>query len=204
MTSGERDGAGQGDRDRLLGAGRGDARCGATELSRPPDALRPHGHVRTVRGVGQGRVTVWPRRTRCPSCAATHVLLPARLVPRRADTVEAIGTALAADARSDGHRAIAARFGRPVATVRRWLRQERGPHARWLYEQGVQHAFHANLDILNRPAGWSTRLGDALNLLAGAALAHQQRWSSSLPVWTLIGMFTLVRLLPRSAPPSCT
>ncbi|HEY5222795.1 MAG TPA: DUF6431 domain-containing protein [Microbacteriaceae bacterium] len=159
--------------------------------------LAPHGHgrIRTVRGIGSARVTVRPRRARCPGCQATHVLLPAGLVPRRADTVEAIGAALTANARGDGHRMIAARLDRPVSTVRRWLRQARGSHAQWLQEQGVQHAFRTDPDILNHRMPWPSPLGDGLNLLAGAALACQRRWDSSLPVWTLIGMFTAGRLL---------
>lgn len=129
-------------------------------------------------------------------CAATHMLLPAALVLRRADTAQVIGTALASKARGDGHRTIAAQLGRPVSTVRRWLRRAREPHADWLQEQGVQHAYRADPDILNRDLVWPTTLGDALNLLAGAALACQQRWDSPLPVWTLIGMLTRGRLLP--------
>ncbi|SHI99767.1 Homeodomain-like domain-containing protein [Tessaracoccus bendigoensis DSM 12906] len=115
-------------------------------------ALTPHGHgrTRTVRGVGTDRVTVTPRRTRCVSCVATHVLLPTYLVLRRADTVEVVGAALTAKARGDGHRTIAARLGRPVSTVRRWLRRAQdGSHPGWLREQGVQHAYRADPDILN-------------------------------------------------------
>ena len=91
---------------------------------------------------------------------------------------------------------IAAQLGRPVSTVRRWLRRAREPHTDWLHEQGVQHAYRADPDILNRDLVWPTPLGDALNLLAGAALACQQRWDSPLPAWTLIGIFTRGRLLP--------
>ncbi|WP_104190563.1 RNA polymerase subunit sigma-70 [Cryobacterium sp. Y82] len=161
-------------------------------------ALRPHGYgrIRRVRSLGHTPVTVRPRRARCFSCAVTHVLLPAGLVLRWADTVEVIGTALAAKARGDGRRTIAARLDRPASTVRRWLCRARGPHADWLYEQGVQHAYRADPDILNHDVIWPTALGDALNLLAGAALACQQRWDSPLPVWTLIGLFTRGRLLP--------
>lgn len=160
--------------------------------------LRPHGHVRarTVRGLGDARVRVRPRRSRCASCAATHVLLPAALCLRRADTVEVIGTALAAKARGEGHRTIAARLGRPVSTVRRWLRRARPPHAGWLYEQGLQHTFRIDPDVLVRPLAWPTRLGAALNLLAAAALAYQRRLDPALPAWTLIGLFARGRLLP--------
>ncbi|WP_371131075.1 DUF6431 domain-containing protein [Arthrobacter sp. SDTb3-6] len=57
--------------------------------------LHPHGQARTrtVRGLGQERLTVQPRRTRCASCGRTQVLLPASLALRRADTVEVIGKA---------------------------------------------------------------------------------------------------------------
>ena len=74
-------------------------------------ALRPHGYgrIHRVRSLGGAPVTVRPRRARCFSCAATHVLLPAGLVLRRADTAEVIGTALAAKARGDGHHTIAGR-----------------------------------------------------------------------------------------------
>lgn len=161
--------------------------------------LRPHGHgaTRVVRALGSAQVTVRPRRVRCPQCAATHVLLPAALVLRRADTAEVIGTALAAKARGGGHRTIAARLGRPVSTVRRWLRRARAErHANWLHEQGVQHAYRADPDILNRPVTWPSTLGEALNLLAGAALACRRRWDSQLPAWTLMGMFTRGQLQP--------
>ena len=163
-----------------------------------PGALRPHGYgrLRLVRSLNEVPVVVRPRRARCPECTATHVLLPAALVLRRADTAEVIGTALAAKARGNGHRTIAAQLGRPVSTARRWLRRAREPHTDWLQEQGVQHAYRAHPDILNRDLVWPTALGDALNLLAGAALTCQERWGSALPVWSLIGMFTRGRLLP--------
>lgn len=89
--------------------------------------LRPYGYARarTVRGLGEARLRVRPRRARCAGCAATHVLLPAALSARRADTVEVIGTALAAKARGSGYRTIAADLGRSASTVRRWLRRVR-------------------------------------------------------------------------------
>jgi hypothetical protein len=108
--------------------------------------LRPFGsgRTRTVRGIGNDTVTVTvtvtPRRTRCPDCRATQILLPTALTVRRADSTEAIGNALVAHARGAGHRSIAARFGRPESTVRRWLRGVRDPHAQWLYRRAVDRA----------------------------------------------------------------
>jgi len=101
--------------------------------------LRPFGtgRTRTVRGVGVDTVTVTPRRTRCADCSTTQILLPTELVARRADSTAAIGAALVANAGGAGFRNIAARFGRPESTVRRWLRAAREPHAQWLYRRGA-------------------------------------------------------------------
>ena len=64
-----------------------------------------------------------PRRSRCRECGATHVLLPAWCLSRRADAGAVIGSALEAAAAGAGHRAIAAGLGRPASTVRGWLRR---------------------------------------------------------------------------------
>ena len=116
--------------------------------------LRPfgNGRARTVRGVGADRVTVTPRRARCRDCAATQILLPTELVLRRADSTEAIGAALVARARGAGYRSIAAHFGRPESTVRRWLRAVREPHAQWLYRRAVDQAVTIDRELLVRPA----------------------------------------------------
>jgi len=138
MTWWQQNGAERDARGPLSGARLGLARRGAAALSRLRWRVTP------------ARVWPSPQGARCFSCGATHVLLPAGLVLRRADTVEVIGTALAVKARGSGHRTIAARLGRPASTVRRWLRRTREPHADWLHEQGVQHAYRADPDILNR------------------------------------------------------
>ena len=62
------------------------------------------------------------QRSRCRGCGATHVLLPAWCLARRADAGEVIGLALEAKAAGAGHRVIAGRLGRPASTVRGWLR----------------------------------------------------------------------------------
>jgi len=70
-----------------------------------------------------GRCLVRPRRARCAGCAATHVLLPVGMLLRRADAVEVVGEALSAKAGGLGAQPIAARLGRPLETVRGWLRR---------------------------------------------------------------------------------
>lgn len=64
-----------------------------------------------------------PRRARCSGCGVTHVLLCVVLAARRADGAAVIGAAVEANmTRRWGHRRIAAWLGRPVSTVRGWLR----------------------------------------------------------------------------------
>lgn len=159
--------------------------------------LRPHGYARTrtVRGLGSAQLTVRPRRARCTGCGRTQVLLPAALSVRRADSLEVIGTALAAKAAGSGYRTIAAHMGRPLSTVRRWFRRVPEAHALWLYNQAVQHAFRLDPDILVRPKQWPSMLGCSLNILAGAALAYRKRVDPEQPVWAVIGHFTRGKLL---------
>ena len=90
--------------------------------------LRPWGWARP-RVIREGLDTKWsgrslrPRRSRCTICHGTHVLLEVRLALRRADTAEVIAAAIEAKtAFGHGHRKIAAICGRPVSTVRGWLR----------------------------------------------------------------------------------
>src|SRR5260370_307600 len=82
---------------------------------------------RVVRGEGERRVRVRPRRARCAGgCGRTHVLLPVSLLSRRVDLVEVIGAALVAVARGMGVRRAAGLVGRPVETVRGWVRRLAG------------------------------------------------------------------------------
>src|SRR5258705_6049506 len=86
--------------------------------------LAPWGWARSrsLRGLGSA-LRVRPRRGRCRRCMVTHVLLLVDALLRRADTVEAIGSALLGKASGRGHRAIAEGLGRPPSTVRGWLRR---------------------------------------------------------------------------------
>jgi len=99
-------------------------RAGELACSSCGGALTPWGHARerSSRGEG-GTVRHRPRRARCGSCGRTHVLLPERWLLRRADAAAVIGAALEAKAAGAGHRPIAAALGRPVTTVRGWLRR---------------------------------------------------------------------------------
>src|SRR6266496_403062 len=69
-------------------------------------------------------------RAPCPEgsgqARATHVLLPAWCLLRRADAAAVIGAALEAGAAGDGHRKIAGLVSRPAPTVRGWLRRFAG------------------------------------------------------------------------------
>lgn len=102
--------------------------AGRVSCSGCGDRLRRWGwaRVRLIRE-GFGDRCRWrryrPRRARCAGCGATHVLLGVSLAARRADPVVVIAAALEAKvAGGQGHRPIAARLGRPVTTVRGWLR----------------------------------------------------------------------------------
>lgn len=173
---------------------------GAMRCPRCPGRLRRfgYGRARTVRGLGENTIRVRPRRARCASCRVTHILLPSQLTVRRADSTEVIGTALVAKADGAGYRTIAARLGRPMSTVRRWLRRVPDTHARWLYLRGVERAVEIDRDLLARPAPHATTLGAGLDLLATAALRYRERLNLPDPPWALIGFFAGGRLL---APP---
>ncbi|GCE44915.1 hypothetical protein Rhow_000541 [Rhodococcus wratislaviensis] len=159
-----------------------------------------YGRARTVRSVGETTLTVRPQRVRCRDCGATHILLPTALQVRRADTTEVIGIALAHNANGLGFRSIAERMGRPQSTVRRWLRRATGEHVQWLHRRGTER-----LVLVAREAFCTIRyvgnpLGDALCVLAAAAVEDRRRFGFPDPPWDLIGIYTQGRLLspPRS------
>ncbi|MEV6116022.1 hypothetical protein AB0L59_26870 [Streptomyces sp. NPDC052109] len=79
------------------------------------------GRSRRLRGPA-GVVKVRPRRARCRSCEETHILLPVVSLVRRADAAEVVGAGLELAGVGWGSRRIAERLGRPVTTVRSWLR----------------------------------------------------------------------------------
>jgi len=187
--------------------------AGSMSCPRCAGRMRPfgHGRTRTVRGRGRGTATlrVTPRRARCGDCGGTQILLPATLTVRRADSTEVIGAALAAKAGGAGFRAIAAALARPVSTVRSWLRRVPDGHARWLYERAVDRVLQIDRELLVGPGPYPTVpghrqyptvLGQALNLLAGAALRYRERLGLPDTPWALIGFLAQGRLLARPSP----
>lgn len=149
-------------------------------------ALSPwgHGRVRRLRGLDGEPVVVWPRRGRCSGCLVTHVLLPVSGVSRRADTVEVIGAALEASASGRGHRKIADTLGRPVSTVRGWVRRFTGRAS------AVAGVFTSVLVALSDdpdtrlPMPAVSVLADAVAVVIAVGMAARDRFGVlMMPVW---------------------
>jgi len=93
-------------------------------------------------------------------------------------------------------RRIAADLARPTVTVRRWLRAVRGEHAEWLRAAAIDRLAQLDRDIISTLAPTGSRMGDALNAVAAAALAHRARLAPHVPIWDLVAAVTRWRLLP--------
>jgi hypothetical protein len=151
---------------------------------------------------GPGVVTVWvrPRRTWCGRCRVTHVLLPLVALARRADLVEVIGAALTARAAGAGCRVVAAGLGRPVDTVRGWLRRFAGR------AEAVRVAFTVLLVDTGPdpvvPAATRSLFADAVAAIVGAAVAVAARWPvlGAVSPWLAASAATGGRLLAPSWP----
>ena len=148
--------------------------------------LRPWGHARTrrIRGHddavdGPAVLVERPRRSSCSGCGRTHVLISALMLVRRADSAVVIGAALVAKAAGAGHRPIAAVLGRPVSTVRGWLRRFTARARAWRVSfTGLLHA----LDPLTGPvAVRACVLADAVEVLGLAAAAAARRFGPRPP-----------------------
>lgn len=149
-----------------------------------------HAVRRRVFTAGRFPVAVRPRRARCGSCGATHVLLPAWLLSRRCDGVSVIGDMLARAARGQGFRSIAAASGVPQDTVRDRLRRFRGSAGR-VREFFTRLAVALAADpVPLDPAG--SVLGDAVVAVAAAAAAAAGRWPAlTVSGWELAAVVTL-------------
>jgi len=117
--------------------------------------MRPWGHARerTVRDLGGTQVTVRPDRALCRGCAVSHVLLDARLLPRRGYAVALIGKALLGAAFGSGHRRIARELAVPDGTVRGWIRAARRSAAQ-LRIEAIRTIVRTGspLNLVTRPA----------------------------------------------------
>jgi len=183
------------DVDDGMAAGRVVCRCGGR--------LAPWGFARKrrVRGVEE---LVHPRRGRCCSCQTTHVLLPASCLVRRADSVQAIGQALEMAALGRGSRPIALLLGRPMETVRGWLRAVRR-NAGWLI--GLFTLLIVRLDPLASivvPGSVSLIAGivDMVGRLvaAGARAFTSRSQGPTMAVWQTVSIVTSGMLLSGLLP----
>lgn len=156
--------------------------------------LRPWGFARTrsLRSAC-GPVTLRPRRARCPGCAVTHVLLPARAPARHAHTIELIGRALLASTQGDSARTISAELAVPADTIRGWVRRATG-RAGWLHAQGTI-AGHSFDPMLPAAVPRRSALADALDALAAAAAAVVRLLGPLGPPWQIIAMIARGQLL---------
>lgn len=122
--------------------------------------------ARRVRGAAGQTLQITPVRARCraAACRRTHVVLPARVLPRRAYTAEVVGAALLAET------GAAAPAGVPAATARRWRRAVRAGAA-GLAGQAcrVVGAFGVDLVPPGSPPTITSGLGAVLEALGTAA-----------------------------------
>jgi hypothetical protein len=153
---------------------------------------------RSVRG-SEGSLWIVPRRSRCTGCGVTHVLLPVLMLVRRADVAVVIGSALVAKVAGVGHRRIAAGLGRPVETVRGWLRRfgTRVEAVRAVFTWWCRAL--APDPVLPGPAGsdWA----DALAVITAAAGAVAGRFGlGTVACWEVASAVSAGRLLAPGWP----
>jgi hypothetical protein len=158
------------------------------------------GRERELR-VLQGVRSVRPRRACCQACQTTHVIVPAWSVPRRRDSAEVIGAALLAKAQGDGHRKIAARLGRPPATVRGWLRAF-ARRAEGVQSSALRWARTIDAQLESTTAGAGSSFVGAVDALGIAARACRLSLRTRAGPWELAVALTggLLHGRPRDPP----
>lgn len=167
------------------------ARLDAGHLACPScgGELGPWGHARRRAARGDHSDAHRPRRTRCRACRVTHVVLPARRFPRRADTAHTVGTALLAATDGLGHRRVAKLVDRPATTVRGWLRRARSNSD--LVRADLTLAalqLDPNLDWRPQPTG--TALGDMVEAVGTAVAAWVRRFGPVEDPWSMVVQLT--------------
>lgn len=153
----------------------------------PEGVLARWGFARTRRVLGSAQ-SVRPRRSRCRTCAATHVLLPVTLLLRRAYAAELIWAAVVAKAAGAGHRVIGARLGIPGSTVRGWLRVI-ARRAQVVRHWFVSVAVAAGVDV-SIPRSTGSGCGDVLAAVEAARVAITRRFGER----SVIGVVTAARV----------
>ena len=149
--------------------------------------------VRTESGPTELR----PRRARCRDCAKTQVLLPDVLLCRRVDTVAVVGRALTAAGGGASCRRAAMLVGRPLTTVRGWLRRARAVAAQLAVHFTVwAHRLDANLGPI-APSG--SALADALAAIGAAARAASLRFAR--PAWSWASALSGGMLISNTSSP---
>jgi hypothetical protein len=158
--------------------------------------LRPWGHARerTVADLGGALITARPDRALCRGCRVTHVVLDARLLPRRGYAVAVIGKALIAAALGSGHRSVARELAVPDGTVRGWIRSARRCAVE-LRVTAIRILVHYGQGAM--PTRWpSGELGFALEHLGAAAMVLSRYWGlRHISPWAVINEQTRGRLL---------
>jgi hypothetical protein len=153
----------------------------------PAGVLAGWGFARVRRVVGLAE-PVRPRRSRCRTCAVTHVLLPVTLLLRRAYVADVVWAALVAKAAGGGHRVIARRSGVPSGTVRGWLRvieRRAGVVRDWF----VSIAVTAGVDV-SIPKASGSGCGDVIAAVGAATEAVASRFGEG----SVIGAVTAAQI----------
>lgn len=166
--------------------------------------LRRHGHARTrfIRSFG-ALIEITPRRSRCPKCKKTQVLLPETLLIRRIDSVKVIGWALLEKAKGLSTRSIAIALNLPFTTVRGWIRRFSAK-----VNEIIQlfNLFALSLDAsLNAIPPSESKFKDAIDAIGRAMNAARLRLGDSRD-WSIVSRLTEGKLLfhtnsPFKTPP---
>lgn len=157
--------------------------------------LAPWGHA-TTRLIDDGSrlVEVTPRRGRCRSCRATHVLLPVWLFVRRAFAGALMWACVLARAGGSKIAAIGSRFGVGASTLASWLRRITG-RAGWWRQVLVGELGRVDGQVRQFvPAG--SALGDAVAVLDAVLVALRGRDAQMTTVtpWELASHLTRAHL----------
>ena len=162
--------------------------------------LRPWGHARwrTLRDHGRP-VRLRPRRSRCRSCLATHVLLPVLALLRRLDLAAVIvETLVARHVESRTRVELTRSMGAPWDTVRGWLRRFERKAVEIRFEfAALAHRWDADIGPIEPRA---TAALDALEAMGLAAAAAVRRFGPT-PLWALVAGASGGRLLANTSSP---